>query len=106
MDAETRTGTVLDLVLEILREVTEDLDTAPVTPGLPLGSLGLESISLVYLIAEVQQAFGLGDGLLRALRTDPPVDVRALTIEEFAGLAQGVQPGVQAGVQAGGGGTW
>jgi hypothetical protein len=85
VDTETRTP--LALVLEILTEVSADLDLPPITAKTVLGELGLESISLVYLIAEVQQELDLGDGLLSALRARPEVGVRALTVDEFAVLA-------------------
>jgi hypothetical protein len=83
----TETRAPLALVLEILTEVSADLELAPITENTVLGELGLESISLVYLIAEVQQELSLGDGLLRALRTLPQLGVRELTVAEFAALA-------------------
>jgi acyl carrier protein len=51
----------------ILREVIE-WDVGEITPDTHLGGLGLESISLVYLIAEVQQHYGLRDRLFQRLR--------------------------------------
>lgn len=83
---------------EILAELTEDLGIEEVGADDVLGDLGLESISLVYLIAEVQQRFRLGDRLLDSLRWHPPTDVRALTVAEFVArvdlvLAEGGAPG-------------
>ncbi len=83
-------GGVLAFVTEILDELTEDLDLGEVGPEDLLGDLGLESISLVYLIAEVQQEFGLGDRLLDSLRWHPPTDVRTLTVAQFADRAEQV----------------
>jgi hypothetical protein len=84
MMAGKDSGNVLTFVTEILDELTEDLDVGGVAPEDLLGDLGLESISLVYLIAEVQQEFDLGDRLLDSLRWHPPTDVRGLTVGEFA----------------------
>jgi hypothetical protein len=81
------TDAVAVFVGEILDELTEDLDAEVVGPDDVLGDLGLESISLVYLIAEVQQRFQLGDRLLDSLRWHPPTDVRALTVAEFVARA-------------------
>jgi acyl carrier protein len=75
---------VAAFVDEILDELTEDLDVESPGPDDLLGDLGLESISLVYLIAEVQQKFDLGDRLLDSLRWHPPTDVRVLTVAQFA----------------------
>jgi hypothetical protein len=86
-------GDVLAFVTEILDELTEDLDVGGVGPEDLLADLGLESISLVYLIAEVQQEFDLGDRLLESLRWHPPTDVRALTVAQFAGRAEQVLAG-------------
>ena len=93
---------VLAFVTDILDELTEDLDVDGVTPQDVLGDLGLESISLVYLIAEVQQEFGLEDRLLESLRWHPPTDVRALTVAQFAERAGQV---LTATVPVGTGGT-
>jgi aryl carrier-like protein len=81
------TDAVAVFVGEVLDELTEDLDAGAVGPDDVLGDLGLESISLVYLIAEVQQRFQLGDRLLDSLRWHPPTDVRALTVAELVARA-------------------
>jgi hypothetical protein len=91
-------GGVLPFVTEILDELTEDLDVGGVGPEDLLADLGLESISLVYLIAEVQQEFGLGDRLLDSLRWHPPTDVRALTVGQFAERTEQVIAAPAAGV--------
>jgi hypothetical protein len=70
----------------LLDEITEDLDLGVITDDRRLGDLGMESIGLVYLIAEVQQEFGLGDSLLQALRSGPRADVRAMTVGAFTTL--------------------
>jgi acyl carrier protein len=88
-----QSGAVSEFVMEILEELTEDLGVEALGPDDVLGALGLESISLVYLIAEVQQKFDLQDRLLESLRWHPPTDVRALTVEQFAARAEDVLRG-------------
>jgi hypothetical protein len=77
---------IADFVLEILHELTQDWTDLDLTEGCLLGDLGLESIALVYLIAEVQQQYGLQDKLLRRLR-DAQADVRAMSVGDFAAFA-------------------
>ena len=69
-----------------------------------LGGLGLESISYVYLIAEIQQYYGLKDQLITQLRVrgTPLKDLRAADLADMVyqiqnapavhGSAQGVHP--------------
>jgi hypothetical protein len=77
---------IADFILEILHELTQDWTDLDLTEDCRLGDLGLESIALVYLIAEVQQQYGLGDKLLRRLR-DAQADVRAMSVCDFAAFA-------------------
>lgn len=55
---------------EIFSDLAEDLDSEPVDFGAEtrLVDLGLESISLIYLVSELQQHFGLGEKLFEYLR--------------------------------------
>ncbi|WP_370402678.1 acyl carrier protein [Sulfitobacter sp. JB4-11] len=55
---------------EILDDLSEELEieTSGFDRDTSLVDLGLESISLVYLVSEMQQHFGLGDQLFRQLR--------------------------------------
>lgn len=55
---------------EILADLNEDWDVGEVTYDTRLVDLGLESISLVYLIAELQQTYALEDKLFRKMRND------------------------------------
>ena len=74
-------------VVGVLTELTADLDDpVEVGPSSRLNGLGLESISIVYLIAEVQQVFGLGDALVQALRTGVGRRLPQLTVAEFAAV--------------------
>jgi hypothetical protein len=75
----------LDFVLELLEEITADRDVGPLSADDALGELGLESINLVYLIAELQQEYALGDALISALR-ERRIDVRRLTAGELADM--------------------
>ncbi|WP_195909185.1 acyl carrier protein [Microlunatus sp. Gsoil 973] len=76
-----------ELVLGLITEITRDVDTRPVTWDRRLGDLGLESISLVYLIAELQQQLSLGDRLVRELRIRSRVELPMITVGELADLA-------------------
>ena len=66
----TTTQSILDYVTQILREITADWDIGEITADTRLGQLGLESINLVYFIAEVQQHYDLRDWLFNRLRAD------------------------------------
>jgi acyl carrier protein len=67
---ELTTQSILGYVIEILREITADWDVGEIDAATGLGQLGLESINLVYFIAEVQQNYGLRDALFNQLRAD------------------------------------
>lgn len=83
------------LVREIVADLTAELDVGPIGTDRRLGSLGLESISLVYLVAEVQEELELGDALVAALRgLDVPVP--DLTLGQFADLAAAQSEGTLA----------
>lgn len=58
------------VVAGMLEEITEEWDAGPITADTCLGSLGLESINLVYFIAELQQQFDLQDRLFKKLIAD------------------------------------
>lgn len=77
-----------DFILGILRELTQDWTDLDLTEDCRLGELGLESIALVYLIAEVQHQYGLEDKLIRRLR-EVQADVRAMSVGDFAAFAAG-----------------
>lgn len=55
---------------EIFTDLAEDLEAEPVefTADTRLVDLGVESISLIYLISELQQHFGLEERLFQHLR--------------------------------------
>jgi acyl carrier protein len=60
---------ILAYIIEILTEITADWDVGEISSETQLGNLGLESISLVYLIGEVQHYYHLQDLLFEKLRT-------------------------------------
>ncbi len=69
---------------EIFEDLGEDLDLGDVSlnPEMRLLDSGLESISLVYLVSELQQHYGLGDRLFRRMR-DGGTMIRDLTVGEL-----------------------
>jgi acyl carrier protein len=73
MNSSTNTQTtdqVLATITEILDDLAEDWDSGEITLEGRLIDLGMESISLVYLVAELQQHYGLGDQLFNKMRVD------------------------------------
>ena len=86
MTVQTERDRSRELVHEILEDLVMDLDVGPVTGDRLLSSFGLESISLVYLIAEVQEVLDLGDRFVAALRS-AQVSVVEMRVDEFADLA-------------------
>jgi hypothetical protein len=78
-------STILEYILQLLEEITAEWDPEPISAATELGSLGIESINLVYLLAEVQQEYSLGDRLLGRLRTQQ-IDVRVVCVGELVEL--------------------
>lgn len=77
--------TIRQYVVELLEEIIADWDHAPISGATQLGSLGIESINLVYLLAEVQLEYALGDRLLSALRADE-IDIRGLCVDRLTAI--------------------
>lgn len=71
-DGSTAPDDIFRTMQEILADVTADWDIEPgeITLETRLVDIGMESISLVYLIAELQQAYGLGDRLFQKMREE------------------------------------
>jgi len=69
---------------EIFEDLEDDLDTdgAELSADLKLIDLGMESISLVYLISELQQNYGLGDALFRKMRDEEKLLVN-MTVDDI-----------------------
>lgn len=55
---------------EIVGDISEDVEPAEVTRDTRLVDLGMESISLVYMISELQTHYGLGDRLFPKMRAE------------------------------------
>ncbi len=88
LDAETASVTQ-HFIIDLLDELTAEWNSVRIEPGSGLGELGLESISLVYLLAEVQLEYGLNDALFGALRSEEH-DVKEMTVAELASVADGL----------------
>jgi acyl carrier protein len=78
-------GEVLAHVLGILEEITSDWDVGTISADSRLQELNLESINLVYFIAELQQKYGLGQRLFTHIRLAgrPLAELRVADIAEF-----------------------
>jgi len=76
-------SSVLSYIVEILKDITAEWDIAEITGNTSLGGLGLESINLVYLIAEIQQRFALGERLFNQLRASA-INVTDLGVSQLA----------------------
>jgi acyl carrier protein len=61
-------GEVLAHVIRVLQEITDDWDVGQISADSPLATLNLESINLVYFIAELQQKYGLQQQLFTRIR--------------------------------------
>ncbi len=77
--------TALSYLVQILTEITAELGIGEIRGEIRLGNLGIESVNLAYLIAEVQQQYGLRDMLVRKLR-DQAIPLVDLTVENIATL--------------------
>ena len=60
---------IFDDVVEILKLINADWEIGEVVRHTPLGSVVPESISLVYLIGDLQHNYHLQDRLVQKLRT-------------------------------------
>lgn len=88
MNMPTLTISDVSAVLhEIFEDLGEDLDlgTVDLTAETRLLDLGLESISLVYLVSELQQHYALGDRLFRRMREAGAL-IRDLSVGELQSM--------------------
>jgi len=78
-------GDVLEHVIGILREITVDWDVGEISTESRLATLNLESINLVYFIAELQQKYALKQQLFTRIRAaDRPIaDLRVGDVVDF-----------------------
>lgn len=83
-----------DDVLSTLKEIFEDLaddldlDDVEVEPGQGILSLGMESISIVYLVSELQQHFGLGNKVFDDLRQNERL-LKDMTVDDIINAVLG-----------------
>jgi acyl carrier protein len=78
-------GEVLAHVLGILEEITSEWDIGEISADSRLAELNLESINLVYFIAELQQKYGLEQHLFTRVRSAgrPLAELRVADIAKF-----------------------
>jgi acyl carrier protein len=78
-------GEVLAHVIRVLEEITDDWDVEQISADSQLAALNLESINLVYFIAELQQKYGLQQQLFTRIRSTGRLlgDLRVADIVEF-----------------------
>jgi acyl carrier protein len=69
---------------EIFEDLAEDLgeDEIALSPESKVLDLGVESISLVYLISELQQTYDLGDQLFRKMREEDQL-LKDMTVDDI-----------------------
>jgi acyl carrier protein len=78
-------GEVLPHIIRVLEEITGEWDVAEISAASRLATLNLESINLVYLIAELQQKYGLQQQLFTRIRATGRAlgDLRVAEIADF-----------------------
>jgi len=81
-------------VIGILREITADWDVGEISAESRLAILNLESINLVYFIAELQQKYALQQRLFTQIRSAgrPLADLRVVDIVNFVQELRGSEP--------------
>jgi acyl carrier protein len=86
-------GAVLAHVIRVLEEITDDWDVGRISADTRLSALNLESINLVYFIAELQQEYGLQQQLFTRIRsTDRSLgDLRVADIVDFVHEIRGTR---------------
>lgn len=85
---------VLNTVTRMLEEITAEWDVGPITEQTRLGNLGLESINLVYMIAELQKQYSLQNLLFQKLIA-AQIHVNDLQVADLANfIVSGIQEGV------------
>jgi len=79
------TGDVLAHVIRVLEEITGEWDVDEISGESRLATLNLESINLVYFIAELQHKYGLQQQLFTRIRSTGRSlgDLRVADIADF-----------------------
>src|SRR5215470_10538603 len=93
MSAERSPDTGVEALFGSLKELLDDINDGTEGPEVTLDTrlvdLGLESISLVYLMAELQQMYGLGDALFRQMRNEGTL-IKDMSVGDILGALQGL----------------
>lgn len=93
MSAERSPKTDVAALFGSLKELLDDINDGTEGPEVTLDTrlvdLGLESISLVYLMAELQQMYGLGDALFRQMRNEGTL-IKDLSVGDILNALQGL----------------
>ncbi len=78
-------GEVMAHVIGVLEAITGEWDVGQISADSRLAALNLESINLVYFIAELQQTYGLQQRLFTRIRSAdrPLADLRVADIVDF-----------------------
>ncbi len=81
---------VLATLKEIFEDLADDLDLdgVEVSPEQGILSLGMESISIVYLVSELQQHYGLGNKLFDDLRQNERL-LKDMTVDDIINAVLG-----------------
>lgn len=83
-------GEVLAAIRTLIEDVAEDWDVGEIRADTRLVDLGMESISLVYLIAELQQEFALGDRLFSRMRAEE-TQLKDIKVGDLAQLIEALR---------------
>ena len=84
---------VMAHVIGILEEITADWDVGAITAESRLADMNLESINLVYFIADLQQEYGLQQRLLARIRAaDRPLpELRVADVVQYVQELRGAR---------------
>ena len=76
---------ILTHVIGVLEAITDEWDVGEISADSRLAALSLESINLVYFIAELQQTYGLQQQLVTRIRSaDRPLgELRVADVVDF-----------------------
>jgi acyl carrier protein len=91
-------GEVLAHVVGVLEEITGEWDVGRISADSRLSALNLESINLVYFIAELQQTYGLQQELFTRIRSTAQ-SLGDLRVGDIVDFVDEIQRGGAAGRQ-------
>jgi hypothetical protein len=91
---------IFNFIIEMLKDISADYDVGEISAETQLGSVVLESISLVYLIGDLQQHYQLQDLLLQRLRR-AKVHIKCMRVADMVDLVCEVLPALSASAPRG-----